>query len=395
MKEGIFNYFKNYFDCSARRWKIGLDLNFRVLNEERAMKLEEPFSMKEIKEAVWSYDESKVPGPDGFNLCFFRKCWEIVKHDLFKVMSDFFTFGKLEKSINSSFITLTPTVENPIEISEFRPIFLVSSLYKIVSKVFLRRLREMVGDVASDTQCAFIKGRWIFDGVLIANELIHSVLKKGGCGGKLIFKLDFSKAYDCVGWDFLELVLLKIGFGEKWRGWMLECLSTARAAVIINGSSSNEFRFRRGLRQGDPLSLFLFILVTEVLHLALDKAAELGLIGGFNNVIHGMSFSHLQFADDTILFLKVDDKEIFSGLCINFKKSCLVGFEVEEELLFRLATSCKCEIGSLPFNYLGIPLGANLKRLATWEPIIDRVRKIVVFVADILHVLVLSSGDCY
>ncbi|KAK5834293.1 hypothetical protein PVK06_018170 [Gossypium arboreum] len=224
--------------------------------------------MEEIKEAVWSCDESKASRPEGFNLCFFIKCWEIMKHDLFEV-------------------------ENPTEISEFRPICLVSSLYKIVSKVLSLRLRELVEEVVSDTQSAFIKGRQIFDGVLIANELIHSVLKKGGSGGKLIFKLDFSKAYDCVRWDFLQLVLSKMGFGEKWRGWLLECLSTARAAVIINGSSSNEFRFHRGLRQRDPLSPFLFILVTEVFHLALDKAAELGLIEGFNNVILGMRFFHL------------------------------------------------------------------------------------------------------
>ncbi|XP_040930092.1 uncharacterized protein [Gossypium hirsutum] len=113
----------------------------------------------------------------------------------------------------------------------------------------------------------------------------------------------------------------------------------------------------------------------EVLHLVLDKATEEELIKGFNDVILGIKFSHLQFANDTILFLEVDDKEvtnvmyilrvfeIFLGLSSNFNKSCLVGFDVEEELLFRMAAICKCKIGTLPFNYLGVPLGANLKRL--------------------------------
>ncbi|KAA3478413.1 LINE-1 reverse transcriptase isogeny [Gossypium australe] len=333
MKEGLFNYFKNYFDCFARRWKMGLDLKFKILNEDRLRKLEEPFSMGEIKEAVWSCDGFKALGSDGFNLCFLRKCWEIVKNDLFGLMSEFFIIGKLEKSINSSFITLIPKVENPIDISDFRPICLVSSLYKIVSKVLSRRLREIVEEVVTDTQCAFIRGRQIYDEVLIANELIHSVKKKGGDGGYLILKLDFSKAYDYVRWNFLELVMFKMRFGDKWRGWMLECISTARAAVIIIGSSSKEFGFRRGLQQGDLLSPFLFILVMEVLHLALDNVVELGLIVGFKNIIHGLSFSHLQFTDDTILFLKADEKEvsnvkhilrcfeIFSGLGINFKKS--------------------------------------------------------------------------
>ncbi|KAK5786883.1 hypothetical protein PVK06_041531 [Gossypium arboreum] len=101
-----------------------------------------------------------------------------------------------------------------------------------------------------------------------------------------------------------------MGFGDKWRGWMMECISTARAVVIINGSSSKEFSFHRALPQGDPLSPFLFILVTEALHLALDSVVEMGLIKGFKNIISGLKFSHLQFADDTILFLKADDNKV-------------------------------------------------------------------------------------
>ncbi|TYI88181.1 hypothetical protein E1A91_D04G189500v1, partial [Gossypium mustelinum] len=148
IKEGLYNFFKNYFNCPARKWRMELDLKFRMLNEEMAFRLEEPFLMEEIKEAVWSCDESKATGPDGFNLCFFRKSWEILKEDLFRLMHDiFFISGKLEKSINSSFITLIPKVENPNEILDFRPICLVSSLYKIVSKVLSRRIREVVGEV--------------------------------------------------------------------------------------------------------------------------------------------------------------------------------------------------------------------------------------------------------
>ncbi|KAA3485562.1 putative Transposon TX1 [Gossypium australe] len=103
-------------------------------------------------------------------------------------------------------------------------------------------------------------------------RLIHLV-KKGGSRGYLIFKLDFSKPYDCVRWDFLELVLFKMRFSVKWRGWMMECISTARVAVIINGSMTNKFKLHR-----------------EVLHLALDKAVELGIIEGFQNVIPDMIF---------------------------------------------------------------------------------------------------------
>lgn len=167
----------------------------------------------------------------------------------------------------------------------------------------------------------------------------------------------------------------------------MECVSTTRVVVLVNGSSIKEFNFGRRLRQGDPLSPFLFILVTEVLHLLLEKAGALGFIEGIQGVIPGQMISHLQFADDTILFLKVEEKvvenmkfilrcfEIFSGLSINFKKSCIVGFGVNEEFLYCMAAICKCKIEVLPFCYLGIPLGANSRRVVMWEVVVERFRK--------------------
>ncbi|KAH1114716.1 hypothetical protein J1N35_008094 [Gossypium stocksii] len=303
------------------------------------------------------------------------------------MLQEFYSTGKLERSSNSSFITLILKNKNPIDISEFRTICLVSSLYKIVAKVLSRRLSVVVGGVVSGTQRAFIRGRQIFYGILIANEVIHSLKKNVIVGGSLIFKLDFLKAYDSVCWDFLELVLLKLGFGERWTGWMLECVSTVGAAVLINGVVTNEFSFARGLRQGDPFSPFLFILVMEVLHLLLIEAEKLGIIVGIKNVFPSPSISHLQLADDTILFLKADNDvvrnskfilncfEMFSGLIINFSKSCIVGFDIEEELLFRMAAICRCKIGKLPFNYLGIPLGADPRKVSSWDAIIDRVER--------------------
>ncbi|XP_052489916.1 secreted RxLR effector protein 78-like [Gossypium raimondii] len=156
----------------------------------------------------------------------------------------------------------------------------VTNNIKSLQKELSRRIKEVIGMVVSDTQCTFIKGRQIFNGILNMNELIHSMKKKERKWGNLIFKLDFSKTYDCVQWDFLEEVLLEMGFGERCTWWMMECVTTARATVLVNGSVTNKFRVGKGLRQGDPVSPFLFILVMKVLHLMLDRAEELGLIGG-------------------------------------------------------------------------------------------------------------------
>ncbi|KAG8479491.1 hypothetical protein CXB51_029692 [Gossypium anomalum] len=159
----------------------------------------------------------------------------------------------------------------------------------------------------------------------------------------------------------------------------------ARAAVLINGTVTNEFKIYIGLRQGDPLSPFLFILVTKVLHLMMDKAEEIGIIEGIKDVIPGQSVTHLQFENDTILFLRADEEvvrntkyilgcfEIFSGLSINFCKSRIVGFGIEEEFMYRMAAVCKCKIGELLFNCLRVPLEANLRKISSWNGIVERV----------------------
>lgn len=102
----------------------------------------------------------------------------------------------------------------------------------------------------SDAQCEFIKGRQIFYGIMVANEIIHSIKKYESLGRSLILKLDFSKAYDCVRSGFLDLVLFHMVLWAKWRGWIPKSISTARAFFLVNGSTTNEFRISKGLRQG-------------------------------------------------------------------------------------------------------------------------------------------------
>ncbi|TYG88300.1 hypothetical protein ES288_A12G011200v1 [Gossypium darwinii] len=159
LKKRVYEFFKNHFKGRWRRWRMEMDLNFKRLKGTKVEQLEEPFSREEIREAVWSCEELKAPGPDGFNMCFFRNCWNTIKKDLFRMMTDFYWSSKLERSINCSFIALILKMENPSEIADFRPICLVSSLYKIVAKILSRRLRVVIGGLVSETQCAYISGR--------------------------------------------------------------------------------------------------------------------------------------------------------------------------------------------------------------------------------------------
>ena len=136
----------------------------------------------------------------------------------------------------------------------------------------------MTHKVISPNQTAFLSGRQILDGVLIANE-ITNYAKQAGLN-LLLFKVDFEKAFDSVNWSFLLYVMDKMGFGVKWRHWIKGCISSASVSVLINGSPSCEFTMERGLRQGDPLSPFLFIIVAEALQVLMLEACNLGVFRG-------------------------------------------------------------------------------------------------------------------
>ena len=155
----------------------------------------------------------------------------------------------------------------------------------------------------SETQNAFVGGRQILDSVLIANECLDSRLKSRSPG--VVCKLDIEKAYDHVNWEALFFLLDRMGFGMKWRGWIKACVTSVRFSVLVNGSPKGFFGCSRGLRQEDPLSPLLFLLIMEVLSRLLKKTKKCNLIQGFHmgdvNAV-GVRISHLLFADDTILF---------------------------------------------------------------------------------------------
>jgi len=153
-----------------------------------------------------------------------------------------------------------------------------------------------MSSVISETQSAFIHGRQILDGILIANEIVEDAkrLKKD----LLLFKVDFEKAFDSIDWSYLEAVMKKMNFPTLWRKWIMECVSTASASVLVNGSPTHEFKFERGLRQGDPLSPFLFLIAAEGLNVMMKALVEAALFSGYKvGTNNQVSITHLQFVE--------------------------------------------------------------------------------------------------
>ncbi|GJV03364.1 RNA-directed DNA polymerase, eukaryota [Tanacetum coccineum] len=381
VKNEFLEHFSNRFSMPTGQ-TINLDSHmFQKISIDQNADLESDVSLEEIKKAVWECGTNKSPGPDGFSFEFIRKYWNIIQHDVVNAVKEFFSSSKFPPGSNSSFITLIPKSLDAKMVKDFRPISLIGSFYKIVAKILSNRLCIVMPDLISDVQTAFISKRQILDGPFILNELIswckyHKIKA-------MIFKADFEKAFDSVRWDYLDGVLNNFGFGVKWRGWIQACLSSAMGSILVNGSPSSEFKFYKGLKQGDPLSPFLFILVMESLHISFNNILNSGLYKGIR-IDESLTLSHLFYADDAVFIGKWDKANVItivnmlkcfylaSGLKINIQKSKIMGIGTSQEEVDVAANVIGCNTFSSPFNYLGVKVGSSSSRSNFWDEVIAK-----------------------
>nr|GEZ19938.1 RNA-directed DNA polymerase, eukaryota, reverse transcriptase zinc-binding domain protein [Tanacetum cinerariifolium] len=221
------------------------------------------------------------------------------------------------------------------------------------------------------------------DGPLILNDVISWC--KARKEQLLMFKVDFQKAFDSVRWDHLDDIIGKFSFRIKWRGWIRGCLQSSKALVLVNGSPTNEFSFHRGLRQGDPLYPFLFILVMESLHVSFQRLIDRGM---FDTIFFGkenrVPISHLFYADDAmfigkwsrfnvnVLMMMLHYFSLASGLKVNVYKSSIYGVGVCQADVQHMAKNFGCISNNLPFTYLGVKVGANMMRLNSGSDVVKK-----------------------
>ncbi|GMI72472.1 hypothetical protein HRI_000916500 [Hibiscus trionum] len=387
IKKAVKDHFDAAYNTKHALELVDFSLNFNRISEAQANALTRRFSCDVVWAALFTSDSNRAPGPDGCNLGFFKKFWPLLKNDIMHFFDEFHCERDWEAGINHSFITLIPKVDNPESLDEFRPISLVGGMYKILSKVLTSRLKSVIGELIGKSQFAFIAGRQILDCSFIANEVIDYMNKEKKEG--IAFKIDFQKAYDSVNWDFLMRTMSKCGFNSKWCNWISRCISSASISVLVNGAPTDAFSISRGLRQGCSLSPLLFNLIGEALSLMLSKAVDKGLFSGLGVGCgdHCTFVSHLQFADDLLIFCEAAAEqvknvkrvlrvfELASGLKINLSKSKIFGLNVDSSSLIAWANSVGCSIGQFPSSYLGLPLGVNRNSPALWAPVINKFEK--------------------
>lgn len=284
----------------------------RVTYEMNSQLLRE-FTQEEIDFALSEMHPLKSPRLDSFSACFYQRLWTIVGVEVHKTVLNFLHSNTFYADINATFIALIPKASPSTKVTEFQPISLCNILYKLIVKVTANRLKKLLPSIISCNQSAFIPCRLIYDNVLVAFEALHTMdTKLKGKKDFMALKLDMSNAYDHVEWEYLESIMRRLGFAERWIHLTMSCVKTVSYSVLINGSPQWCIIPTRGLRQGNHLSPYLFLLCAEGLSSLLSEVERMGRITGLPIARGGPSLSHLFFTDDNLLFCRAT----FSELCI-------------------------------------------------------------------------------
>lgn len=174
------------------------------INHDSNSELLKIVSDEEVKSALFQMNPDKAPGPDGMTPGFFQKHWSIVGNDVISLVRKFFRDGVLPNELNETNVVLIPKKKSPTEIGDLRPISLCNVLMRIITKVMANRMKELLNDIISENQSAFVPNRLISDNILISFEVMHYLKrKKRGKEGYMALKLDMTKAYDRIEWEYL------------------------------------------------------------------------------------------------------------------------------------------------------------------------------------------------
>jgi hypothetical protein len=356
-----------------------------LVTPEQNASLLRPITIEEVDQALQETPKDKAPGPDGFTSDFFHHCWPLIRTEVWEIIEDSRATGQILQALNATFITLIPKEGQAHHPKQFRPIALCNVIYKLLTKVIARRLKPILPSIISPEQSGYVEGRQILDSVILAHEVIHSLQKTKTPG--MLLKLDLSKAFDKINWEYMRAMLLAFGFDQRWVTWIMNLTSSAFFSLLINGVPSKPFSPSRGIRQGDPLSPFLFIIMAEGLSRSIHAAIESKLLTGLP--LHGISppISHSQFVDDTLLMGSPTVREASSisdilqtfsdasGLDCNKDKSQIFFFNTPIPVQRHISGLLGFNRSSLPSKYLGIPLIDNALRNSSWEHLLSSFSK--------------------
>ena len=297
-----------------------------MLSQDQCNEIEGVLTLDECWAALKSMGTGKSPGEDGFTVEFYRCFFDILGNDLLNSLNAAYENGEMSISQRRGVITLIPKENSdPRELSNWRPITLLNVDYKIASKAIVSRIEKFLPLLINSNQTGFMKGRYIGQNIRLINDIMEQTELQGIPG--ILLLLDFRKAFDTIEWGFIQQTLRLFNFGSCLRHWVKTLYTNSESTVLHNGFTTDFFKLSRGVRQGCPLSPYLFILGVEILATKIRHDDNVEGIKVFQTE-HKIS----QFADDTTLFLRnlnsvqnsitsVDQFGDISGLSLNVEKT--------------------------------------------------------------------------
>ncbi|GJS87046.1 RNA-directed DNA polymerase, eukaryota, reverse transcriptase zinc-binding domain protein [Tanacetum coccineum] len=387
--EQFVKHFEGFLGTSPPVTKITDDDSYlfeRKINENEANLMVREVSDEEIKNALFDIDDDKAPGPDGYTSKFYKKAWNIIKEDFCAAIKEFFANGKLLGEVNATIIILVPKSLTPQKVSDFRPIACCNVTYKCISKILTNRIKIALNQVVEENQSAFVPGRAITDNILLTQELLKGYNCING-PKRCSFKIDIQKAYDTVNWLFIEDILKYFGFPMKMIGWIMTCITTPKFTICVNGERFGYFKGGRGLRQGDPISPYIFTMVMEMLNLLVKDEIRKERDFKFHFGCKQLRITHLCFADDLIMFChgnkisvqtlkrSLDRFSEISGLHPNLGKCTMFCGSLEEDTKKEIGSIFQFKEGKLPVRYLGVPLVTKKIGANDCKQLVDKIKQ--------------------
>lgn len=357
------SYYKDLLGSSTEVIELPEDLDLPTISDIHTENLIKPVDQEEIFQTFKHMAKSKCPGPDGFTTEFFLSTWAITGEDVCKGIKHFFDTLHLPRIINSAAIALIPKSSNAASMNHYRPISCCNTLYKCVAKILSNRMRVIMVGLISPNQSAFIPNRVIGDNILLAQSLCKDYHLETG-PPRCAIKLDIRKAFDTLNWCFLFKAMVRMGFPNRFVDWVKQCVTSTMFSIKVNGSLEGFFPGKSGLRQGEPLSPYLFTIAMEVLTACLNKVAAHD-----DFEYHGRTeitkTSSLLFADDAFLFAKGNEPSIrlliegvnefaaISGLKPNPDKCSSFFSNVSLQVIQNVLNFSGFSWGDLPVSYRG------------------------------------------
>jgi hypothetical protein len=307
----VNNFYKQLFtlEHAGSDWVESV-ISYPGLDAAELQSLEADITFEEVQRAVFNMKPWKAPGPDGFPAGFLQKSWSIVGASVYDFVVNVWTNPSAIGLVNQTDICLIPKTARPEFVNQFRPISLCNTIYKVVSKIMVERLKDHIPKLVSPFQAGFVPGRNIHENIIVAQEMIHSMYHMKGKKAYFAIKVDLAKAYDKLNWEFIWRILKEIGIPQKMMNVIMHSVTSVETNVKWNGARADFFRPQRGIRQGDPISPYLFVLCIDKLSHLIMHAVETGEWKAIKAGRNGPVISHLMFADDLLLFGEATECQI-------------------------------------------------------------------------------------